>query len=171
VVATALLGALLIVFAQFTALYQVRVATSSAPIKTVGAGGSHAWAPIPLALLAAALAFALYRNGSRAALVAIAPLGVVTLLIALVGDLPDARSIGLVGSGAGQYVEATAAPRAGLYAETLGAVLLLLSGGVGLLLRGAPPQPPEATPAPPLQARERLLRRIVLPDRRQPPGV
>ena len=65
------LGALLILVAQFTALYHVHSATSSAPIKTVGTGANHAWAPIPLALLAGVLAFAVYRHGSRAALVAL----------------------------------------------------------------------------------------------------
>ena len=68
---TAALGALLILVSQFTALYHVHVATSSAAIKTVGTGANHAWAPIPIALLAGALAFAVYRKGSRTALVAL----------------------------------------------------------------------------------------------------
>ncbi len=140
VVLAALLGALLIVISQFTALYHVHVATSVAPVKTVGTGGNHAWAPIPLALLAAVLAFAAYRYGNRAALLAIALLGVVTLLIALLGDLPDVHATGLIGSGASQYVEGTASPSAGLYMETLGAIVLLVSGGVGYLLL-APPRP------------------------------
>src|SRR5579859_3470322 len=48
----ALLGALLVLVAQFTALYHLHSATSSAAIKTVGTGGNHAWAPVPLALAA-----------------------------------------------------------------------------------------------------------------------
>ncbi len=132
------LGALLILVAQFTALYHLHSPTSSVPIKTVGTGANHAWAPVPLALLAGVLAFAVYRHQNRAALVALALLGVVVLLIALLGDLPDAHSTGLIGSGASQYVEGSSTPSAGLYMETLGAVLLLLSGGVGLLLLGAP---------------------------------
>jgi hypothetical protein len=138
VVLAASLGALLILVAQFTALYHLHSPTSSASIKTVGTGANHAWAPVPLALLAGVLAFAVYRHENRAALVALALLGVVVLLIALLGDLPDAHSTGLIGSGAAQYVEGTSTPSAGLYMETLGAVLLLLSGGVGLLLLGAP---------------------------------
>jgi hypothetical protein len=134
VVIAVLLGALLIVVAQFTELYQLHSATASAPIKTVGTGANHAWAPIPIALLAVVLAFALYRSGNRAALIAIAVLGIVTLLIALLGDLPNAHASGLVGSGASQYAEATSTPSAGLYMETLGAVVLLLAGGVGFLL-------------------------------------
>ncbi len=149
VLVAACIGALLILVSQFTALYQLHSATSSVPIKSVGTGANHAWAPIPLALLAVLLAFAAYRTGSRAALAALALLGVVTLLIALIGDLPDAHATGLVGSGASQYVEGTSTPSAGLYMETLGAVVLLITGGVGLLLLGPSPQPPEATPDKP----------------------
>ncbi|MGN6869238.1 MAG: hypothetical protein ACTHMY_12630 [Solirubrobacteraceae bacterium] len=130
----ALLGALFVIVAQFTALYHLHSATSSAAIKTVGTGGNHAWAPIPLALAAVVLAYAVYRTGSRAALAGLVALGVATLLIALIGDLPDARSTGLVGSSASGYVQATARPSAGLYMETLGAVILIVAGGVGLLM-------------------------------------
>ena len=118
----ALLGAMLVLIAQFTALYHVHSATSSAALKTVGTGGNHAWAPIPLALAAVALAYAVYRHGNRAALAGLVALGVATLLIALFGDLPDAHSSGLIGSSAGGYVQATSSPSAGLYMETLGAV-------------------------------------------------
>jgi hypothetical protein len=148
VVLAAALGALLILVSQFTALYHVHVATSSAPVRTVGTGANHAWAPIPIALLAVVLAHVVYRKESRTALVALALLGIVTLLIALLGDLPNAHATGLIGSGASTYVEGTSSPGAGLYMETLGAMLLLISGGVGLLLLVAPSRPP-ATPAAP----------------------
>lgn len=138
VVLAAVFGAVLIIVSQFTALYHVHVPTSTAPVKTVGTGGNHAWAPIPLALLAAVFAFAAYRYRNRAALLAIALLGVVALLIALLGDLPDVHSTGLIGSGASQYVEGTASPSAGLYMETLGAIVLLVSGGLGFLLLASP---------------------------------
>jgi hypothetical protein len=130
----ALLGALLVLVAQFTALYHLHSATSAAAIKTVGTGGNHAWAPIPLALAAVVLAYAVYRTGSRTALAGLVALGVATLLIALIGDLPDARSSGLVGSSASGYVQANASPSAGLYMETLGAIILIAAGGIGLLI-------------------------------------
>jgi hypothetical protein len=123
-----------VIVAQFTALYHLHSATSSAAIKTVGTGGNHAWAPIPLALAALALAYAVYRTGSRAALAGLVALGIATLLIVLIGDLPDARSSGLVGSSASGYVQATSTPSAGLYMETLGAIVLMAAGGVGLLM-------------------------------------
>lgn len=130
----ALLGALLVIVAQFTALYHLHSSTSSAAIKTVGTGGNHAWAPIPLALAAIVLAYAVYRTGSRVALAGLLALGVATLLIALIGDLPDAHSSGLVGSSASGYVQATSSPSAGLYMETLGAIILIVAGGIGLLM-------------------------------------
>ena len=166
---TAALGALLILVSQFTALYHVHVATSSAPIKTVGTGANHAWAPIPIALLAGGLAFAVYRKASRTALVALVVLGIVTLLIALLGDLPDAHATGIVGSGASQYAEGSSTPSAGLYMETLGAILLLVSGGIGLLLLGAPRRPPAPTAEPTDQAHDRVLRRLMLRRDQTPP--
>lgn len=136
----ALLGALLVIVAQFTALYHLHSATSSAAIKTVGTGGNHAWAPIPLALAAIVLAYAVYRTGSRTALAALVALGVATLLIALIGDLPNAHSSGLVGSSANGYVQATSSPSAGLYMETLGAIILIVAGGIGLLMSAPNPR-------------------------------
>lgn len=130
----ALLGAALIAFSQFVALYSVHAAGSSAPIKTVGTGANHAWAPLLIALLAVALAYAVDRHGNRAAVAALGVLGIVTLLIAVLVDLPDAHATGLVGSSSTRYVQATATPGTGLYLETLGAVVLLISGGVGLLI-------------------------------------
>jgi hypothetical protein len=159
VVFAALLGALLVLVAQFTTLYEVHVATASIPVKTVGTGANHAWAPVPLALLAALFAFALYRHGNRAAPAAIAVLGIATLLIALLGDRPDTHATGLIASGTSGYVQGVSRPSAGLYMETLGAVLLLISGGIGSLMPtgvggGNDPAPRDAE-APPREASAR----------------
>jgi len=135
----ALLGALLVLVSQFTALYHVHSTASSLPIRTVGTGATHAWAGIPLALVAAGLAYAVYRYGNRAALVGLVALGTATLVIALVSDLPPTHATGLVGSTATGYTRAVSTRSAGLYMETLGAIVLVISGGVGLLLlAGAP---------------------------------
>jgi hypothetical protein len=142
----ALAGVLLIVVSQFTALYHLHSATSSAAIRTIDTGPNHAWAPIPLAIVAAALAYGVYRHGNRAAVLGLAALGIAMLLIALLGDLADAHSSGLIGSSAGGYVQATSSPSAGLYMETLGAVVLLVTGGVGFLML-APQRPAVARPA------------------------
>ena len=95
--------------------------------------------------MAAALAYAVYRHGHRAALLGLVVLGIATLVIALVGDLPDAHSSGLIGSSVRGYVQATSTPSIGLYMETLGAVVLLVVGGVGLLMPAPREQPSTRT--------------------------
>jgi hypothetical protein len=136
-----LLGALLLVVAEFTTLYKVNAANTSVPIQTVSTGSHDAYALIPIALVAAALAYGAAVRGSRPALLALGALGIVTLLIALIGDLPDARATGVVGSPTTHFTNASASPSAGLYLETVGAVVLIIASGCGLLLsRAAPPR-------------------------------
>jgi hypothetical protein len=138
ILAGALLGALLLVVAEFTTLFTVHVQTSSTPIKTVTTGSHHSYALLLIAIVVAVLAFAVWRDTSRPALLAIGLLGVVALLIALLGDLPDAHASGLAGSSTTHYVDASSTPSAGLYLETLGAVLLVITCGVGFIALGAP---------------------------------
>lgn len=143
ILAGVLLGALLLVVAEFTALYQVHTATSSTPIKTVSTGSNDSYALILLALLAAALGIGVFRAASRPALLAVGLVGLVALLIALLGDLPDAHATGLVGSANTHFVNASTTPSAGLYLETLGAVVLIATCVLGFLGLGRP------TPVPP----------------------
>jgi len=138
----ALLGSLLLLVAEFTTLYQVHVASTSTPIKSVTGGSNHSYALVPIALAAALMAFAAVRRGSRPALLAIGLLGIVALLIALLGDLPDAQASGLAGSAATRYLNASSTPSAGLYMETLGAVLLIAASGLGFLMLGPPARAP-----------------------------
>ena len=133
-----LLGSLLLIVTEFTALFTVLVATSRHPIKTVTAGSHHSYALIPIALLVVALAAGGLRDSSRPALLAIALLGIVTLLIALIVDLPDAHPTGLTGSGVNDFVSARSTPSAGMYLETLGGAVLVIACGVGLMAIGAP---------------------------------
>jgi hypothetical protein len=138
ILAGSLLGALLLVVAEFTTLFTVHVATNSAPIKTVATGPHHSYALLPIAAVVAVLAIAVWRDSSRPALLAIGMLGVVALLIALLGDLPDAHASGLAGSSATHYVDARSTPSAGLYLETLGAVMLVITCGLGFIALGSP---------------------------------
>jgi hypothetical protein len=133
ILAGALLGALLLIVAEFTTLYQVHLATRLTPIGSVTSGSHNSYAMIPLALVGAGLGIGAWRSGSRPALLAVGVLGVVALLIALVGDLPDARAAGLAHQNS---VSATATPSAGLYMETLGAVVLIATCGLGFLMLG-----------------------------------
>jgi hypothetical protein len=128
-----MLGSLLLVVAEFTTLFTVHVETGSAPIETVTSGSHHSYALIPVAVLAAVLAVGVWRDGSRPALLAIGLLGIVTLVIALLGDLPDATASGLAGSSATRFVTASSTPSAGLYLETLGAAAFVITCGVALI--------------------------------------
>ena len=92
------------------------------------------------------LAFAVLRAGSRPALLAIGISGVVALLIALLGDLPDANSSGNLPTPSGQFVAARTTPGVGMYLETTGAVVLIATCGLGFMFLG-PPQPPRRGPA------------------------
>jgi hypothetical protein len=143
-----LLGALLLIVAEFTTLYEVRTDASSGPLKSVGTGPHHAFALVPIALLAAVLAYGASRQRSRPALLAIGTLGLITLLIALIGDLPDAQATGLIRMSS-HFVNASSTPETGMYLETLGAALLLLTCGVGVLLGGPPPRPDRRRTRPP----------------------
>ena len=135
-----MLGALLLVVAEFTALFTIKNAITGATIKTVSTGSHDAYALIPIALVAAWLAYLAAMRGNRTALIAVGGLGIVTLLIALIGDLPDAQASGTIGSVATGYRQATDSASTGLYMETLGAILLIIASGCGLLLSGAPPR-------------------------------
>jgi hypothetical protein len=136
------LGALLLAGAEFTTLFEVRSSARGAAVQMVSAGAHHSYALLPIALLALVLTYSIWRTGSRIACLALAVLGLSALLIALIGDLPDAQVTGLLrGPGAlgtaTSLANATSSPALGLYLETLGGVLLLVAGGLGLLASGS----------------------------------
>jgi hypothetical protein len=133
-----LLGALLLLVAEFTTLFQVRVAGATTIVRTVSTGSHHSYAMALVAVCAAALTVGTWRSGSRPALLAIGILGITALVLALVVDLPDATASGLVLS-AGHYTNASSSPSTGFYLETLGAVVLMFTSVWGLVL-GAPPR-------------------------------
>ncbi len=90
-----LLGAVLLLVAEFTTLYDVRTSSGGLLVKSVSTGSNHSYAMVPIAVLAALLASVAFRAASRPALLALGVLGVLALLIALVGDLPSAHTSGL----------------------------------------------------------------------------
>jgi hypothetical protein len=137
-------GAVLLIVAEFTTLYTQQVARYATPPITVGTGSHDSYALIPIAVLALLLGFSVLRFGSRPALLAIGIAGVVALLIALLGDLPDSHTSGLVGAPNGQFVTARTTPSTGMYLETAGAIVLIATCGLGFLLLG----PPQARPRP-----------------------
>jgi hypothetical protein len=137
-----MLGAVLLLVAEFTPLLQVHSSARTGVVETIDTGAHHSYALVPIAVLALALAFSGWRSRSRLALLATGVLGLVALLIALLGDLPDAHASGLIGTAAGSFADATSSASIGLYLETLGAIVLLITAAAGLLLLEPPPRPP-----------------------------
>lgn len=133
--AVVIVGALLLVAAEFSTLYQVHLSTKLNPIKSVSAGSHNSYAMLPIAALAAAFGYAVLRTGNRTALLALGVLGVTALLLALLHDLPDAHAVGLADNNS---VSATTTPGAGLYLETAGAILLLAASGIGFMIVRGP---------------------------------
>jgi hypothetical protein len=142
----AVLGALLLLVAEFTTLFVVHASNVTQPLHSESAGSHHSYALALIAAVALVLAFAVWRTGSRPALLGLGVLGVAALLIALVGDLPDATASGLLLTSS-HYVEANATPRAGFFIETVGALLLLIACAWGFLLT-APPSGPTRRSGP-----------------------
>ena len=130
-----LAGAILLLVAEFAPLLRVHSgAYHAGVIESIQTGPHHSYALIPVALLAVALAAVARMSGNRVALWSIGLLGLVALGIALLGDLPDVHTAGLLRQADGTFVNATSSAAAGMYLETLGAVVLLLGAGAGLLL-------------------------------------
>jgi hypothetical protein len=147
VLACGVIGAALLVISEFTDLYQIHVTTQRAAISSVTGGSHNTYAFIPIAILALLLAYGAGREGSRPALLALGALGVISLLIALIGDLPNAQSSGLLMEG-GHFATASSNPTTGMYLETLGSIVLLLACGLGFFLGGLPPRRPRARRPP-----------------------
>jgi hypothetical protein len=135
VLAGAVSGAVLLLFAEFAPLAHIHSSAPGSPVvKTLMTGSHHAYALIPVAVLAPVLAMSVHWTGNRLAVASIGALGLVGLGIALLRDLPDAHASGLIGHAGSAYVSAAAHPAIGLYLETLGAVVLLVTSAAGLLL-------------------------------------
>jgi hypothetical protein len=148
VLACGVLGAALLVLSEFTHLYSIHIASQHAPVSSVTGGSHNSYAFVPIGVLAALLAFGA-RERTRAALLALVAIGVISLLIALIGDLPDAQASGLLFRG-GHLVIAKATPQVGMYLESLGSIALVLAGGLGLLLGPPPTRPERRRPRPDL---------------------
>ncbi len=139
VIAGGLLGALLLIVAEFTTLFEIHTASSPGPIKSIGTGSHHAYSMALIAVVSGAFALGAQRTGSRPALLAVGVLGIVALLIALLGDLPDAHAQSLlIGSPSTHLQLANATPSAGLYMETAGAAMLIITCACAFILLGPP---------------------------------
>jgi hypothetical protein len=126
------IGAILLVASEFSTITHVKVITVVLKGTEVSGFDQNSGAMLIVGLAALPMLYGAVRVASRPAMAAAALLGLIALLIALIGDLPEVTKVGTVVRAS--YEEAKASPQAGFYFETLGAVLLLLSGGGMLLL-------------------------------------
>ena len=125
-----LLGALLLIVAEFLPLYEIRVVTAVPAGGDHSTGGHHGYALLVVGLALIPMAWGAVRGGSRPAAIAALALSLIALFVALAIDLPDLNETGLIGR---TYDQAEARPQIGFFVETLGAVLALL-GALGTLL-------------------------------------
>ena len=127
-------GAGLLVAAEFSTLYDVRVVTAVPAGGSFDSGPHHGYALGVIAVGIVAMTLGAVLGGSRPAAVAVLALAAAALAIALAVDLPDVHETGLIGR---TYDSAQAEPRAGLYLELAGGCAALL--GAALILVARPP--------------------------------
>ncbi len=132
-----LAGALVLAVSQFLNLYGTHVQARHVVLNTATVGSQHAYAVLLVAVAAGVLAYGVGRMVSRPALLGVGLLGLTALLITLLHDLPYAHKQGLK-SFHGHYVLAINRPEIGLYVETAGALVLLVTFVCGFVLLGAP---------------------------------
>jgi hypothetical protein len=134
VLAGGLLGAALLIAADLSTLLEIKVITVVE--KRLSGHAQHDWAVAILGLVSIPLAFGAARRRARPALVGLIVVGAAVMFIALANDLGDTRSTGVYGE---RYDEAAAQAGPGFYLETLGAVVLIVTGVGGLILLPPPP--------------------------------
>ena len=125
-------GAGLLIAAEFSTLYDVRVVTAVPEGGSYSAGGHHGYALGVMAVGIVVMALGAVLGGSRPAAVAVLALAAATLAIALAFDLPDVHETGLLGR---TYDAARAEPGAGLYLEIAGGCAALIGGALILVAR------------------------------------
>jgi hypothetical protein len=125
-----LVGAALLIAAEFLPLYEIRVITAVPKGGHHSVGAHHGYALLVVGLALIPMAWGGVRGGSRPAAIAALVLALIALGVALLVDLPDLNETGLIGR---TYDEAQARPQVGFFVETLGATLALL-GAIGTLV-------------------------------------
>ena len=124
---------------------------SGDPLDVQTASERHGFAPLLLAVFAAAATIVVIFTGSRPAAVAVAIAGGVALVLFLAIDAPDLNRIGNFEEGTVAVAGARAEPRAGFWLEMIGALGLLICGAALAMLT----ERRRAAPARILAARRR----------------
>ena len=125
-----LLGAVLLIVAEFLPLYEIRAITAVPEGGHKSTGAHHGYALLVIGLALIPMSWGAVKGGSKPAAIAALVLAVIALFVALAIDLPDLNETGLIGR---TYDQAEARPRVGFFVETLGATLALL-GAIGTLV-------------------------------------
>ena len=113
----------------------ISIDTAMTTLETRSGFDQHSITMLLLGLAAVPMLLGSLR-GAKPAMFALAGIGIVVIVIALTVDLPDALDEGLYGE---RYEGAEASPGIGFFVETLGGVLLLLTGGLLLFLTPSRP--------------------------------
>ena len=131
-------AALLMVLTEVTSLFAIEVDTASCSdladvdladrCDTTG-GEQHSFALVPIAVLTAVMAVGAGLGGSRPAGMALLGAGVIVLVIALIGDLPDTTKTGEIGS---SFTSAEAVKGTGFWLELVGGALAVAAGALRL---------------------------------------
>ena len=133
--AAAVGGVVLLLVAEFSTIISLQVGVAGCPSgqpcpKSTGYK-RHLFALGLVAIVALPLAWGAAIGASRPAMLALAGLGAVALVLILLRDATHLHDTGVIGR---RYEDARASAETGFYLETLGAVLLLVSGGALALL-------------------------------------
>jgi hypothetical protein len=136
-IALAAAGGILLAAAEFSHVVHITVAGNE--VDSQAGGERHSYALLLLGALALLMAYGAAANASRPAMTALAVLGLIAVAIALIGDAPHLDDVGVYGQ---RYDEAAASAQTGFYLETLGGVLLVVSG-VLLLSLTSHARPPD----------------------------
>lgn len=124
-----LAGAALLVAAEFSTLYEVRVLGAVPDGGSYGTGAHHGYALLPIAAAIVLMSLGAVLGGSRPAAIALWVLGLAALAVGLLVDRPATDETGLIGR---TYDAAEAVAGPGLRLELAGGCLVLV--GAALIL-------------------------------------
>lgn len=141
---TAAAGAAMLAVSEILPLYEVVIGGLETQQRTEPGWQNHAFAMLALAIACIPMLLGA-RRGARPAMAALAAIGVVAIVIVLTVDLPAVRADAELRE-ATAYEDARANAATGFYVETLGAVLLLVGGGLMALAPRRNPRSRERAP-------------------------
>lgn len=124
---TVLLGALIVLLSQMVTGFTLVDETDSV-IANVTLFDTHGFIAALFALVAALVLVFAVATGSRAAVAVVIAMGIGTVLVFLLIDLPDVGNTGLFNTPGAGNLDATGKAAAGLWMELVGGLVLILGG-------------------------------------------